>query len=103
MGETRDTSISLTTSLARSLAFSPVPFAVTEGPTHALRFANSAFRRLQSRGEISIGRKPPRADGPCTDLTPLLDRAFVKGSTVHDEVLAPDGGAPARWGGAVWA
>jgi signal transduction histidine kinase len=89
-------------SLARHLAFSPVAFAVTDGPAHALRYANAAFHLLQSAGDITIGERASRAERPTTDLTPLLDRAFRGAETVRDELLAPANGAVARWACTVW-
>lgn len=94
--------VSVVASLARHLAFSPVAFAVTEGPAHVLRYANSAFRRLESEGEIAIGRPPSGGKRPTTNLTPLLDRAFRGGETVRDELLAPAEGAVARWSCTMW-
>jgi signal transduction histidine kinase len=90
-------------SLARHLAFSPIPFAVTEGPSHVLRYANSAFRGLQSAGEIVIGQAPANGGQHSpTDLAPLLDRAFRGAETVSDELVPPAGGAAARWSCTVW-
>jgi len=95
------TEVSLVASLARHLAFAPVAFAVTEGPTHAVRYANLAFQNLQATGAIRIGpsAKPSGALG--TDLTPLLDRAFRNGETVRDELIAAAEGR-ARWRCTVW-
>ena len=42
-------------SVGRHLAFAPVAFAVTEGPAHAVVYANTIFRRLQTAGKIRIG------------------------------------------------
>ena len=56
--------VAIVPSLARHLAFSPVAFAVTDGPAHALRYANAAFRLLQSAGDITIGEPASRATYP---------------------------------------
>jgi len=89
--------------LERHFADAPVAFAVTEGPMHVLRYANSAFRRLHSGGEISIGEPASAAAFTTTDLTPLLDRAFSGVETICDELLAPIGGrGTARWRCTVW-
>ena len=36
----------------------PLAFAVTEGPRHTILYANPAFRRAQSTGEIMFGMEP---------------------------------------------
>ncbi len=89
-------------SLARHLAFSPVAFAVTEGPAHEIRYANAAFRQLQSDGKIAIGLHQSEGEEPIADLTPLLDRVFHEAETVRDELLAPADGGEARWSCTVW-
>jgi signal transduction histidine kinase len=93
--------VSVMTSVGRHLAFSPVAFAVTEGPTHVVRYANAAFRQLRASGDVAIGQ-PGSGERPAADLKPLLDRAFRGAETVRDELLAPDGGE-ARWSCTVWA
>jgi signal transduction histidine kinase len=94
--------VAIVPSLVRHLAFSPVAFAVTDGPAHALRYANAAFHLLQSAGDITIGEPASRTERPTTDLTPLLDRAFRGAETVRDELLASENGAVARWNCTVW-
>ncbi len=98
----RDTlDVSLVAALARHLAFAPVAFAVTDGPTHVVRYANLAFQRLLTTGAIYIGRATPRSALAGTDLTPLLDRAFHHGETIRDELIVPPEG-PSRWRCTVW-
>jgi len=93
--------VSVVASLARHLAFSPVALAVTEGPDHALRYANAAFLRLQETGEIFIGQ-PSNGIGAEADLTPLLDRALRESETVRDESIASRDGYPSAWTCTVW-
>ena len=93
--------VTIRTSIGRHLAFAPVAFAVTEGPTHALLYANRRFRLLQSKGEINLGPGPNEA-GRAADLTSVLDRVFRTAETVRDEVLErSDSGEPA-WSCTVW-
>jgi signal transduction histidine kinase len=89
-------------SLTRYLEFSPVACAVTEGPTHAVRYANVAFRRLQTDGEIAIGPSLKVSERQPAELTPLLDRAFHRGGVIRDEVVAPRQSAERRWSCTVW-
>jgi signal transduction histidine kinase len=89
-------------SVGRHLAFAPVAFAVTEGPTHALLYANMVFRRLQSAGEISIGQRAANETPASADLTPLLDRVFRSAETVRDAILEPVGKKAASWSCTVW-
>jgi signal transduction histidine kinase len=90
-------------SIGRHLALAPVAFAVTEGDTHTLVYANTLFRNLQSAGLICIGsaadaRQPPTA----ADLTAVLDDAARNAHTVRDVMLqAPTGKTP-RWSCSVW-
>jgi signal transduction histidine kinase len=87
--------------LARTFDASPVALAVTEGPAHAILYANDAFHRLRSRGEIAIG--PAGDPAPTTaDITPVLDRALRGGETIRDEPVASGGRAAARWTCTVW-
>lgn len=102
MNITREkTDLSVVTDLARHLAFAPVAFAVTKGPTHVVRYANSAFRRLQESGDIIIGQDASSEDRRSANLTPLLDRAFREAEIIRDELLAPPEGA-SRWHCTVW-
>ena len=80
-----------------------VGFAVTDGPSHVLRYANAFFRRLLASGEVAIGM-PPTPGRLGADLTPLLDEAYANPTTtnaVRGELRAVPGGAP-RWNCAVW-
>jgi signal transduction histidine kinase len=88
-------------SLARHLAFAPVAFAITDGPTHVVRYANLAFQNLQTTGAIRIGpgRKGSQPSG--TDLAPVLDRAFRNGEILRDELISPEDGR-ARWRCTIW-
>lgn len=88
-------------SVGRHLAFAPVAFAVTEGPGHALLYANAVFRRLFDAGEITIG---PRTAAPTSaaDLTPLLDRVFESAETVRDAILEPADRGVVSWSCTVW-
>ncbi len=93
--------VSIGTSIGRHLAFAPVAFAVTEGPTHELLYANRRFRLLQSKGEIKLGPGPSKPGG-AADLTPVLDRVFRTAETVRDRLLErSDSGDPA-WSCTVW-
>ena len=47
--------------IGRHLAFAPVAFAVTEGSSHTVLYANAVFLALQSAGKISMG--PVTAQG----------------------------------------
>ena len=89
-------------SVGRHLAFAPVAFAVTEGPTHVLVYANEIFRRLQSAGKIRIGDATTRESRAASDLTPLLDKVFVSANTERDALLAPVNGDAASWSCTVW-
>jgi signal transduction histidine kinase len=91
------------TSVLRHLALAPVAFAVTEGPGHALVFANAIFRGLQSNGEIGIGPQTAGAKGArsSADLRPLLDKAYQSAQTVRDVLLeSPD--KHAAWSCTIW-
>lgn len=87
--------------MAQQFAFAPVAFAVTEGPSHALRYANQAFQQLQTAGDIVVGTAAPNGERRPGDVTPLLDRAFHNAETIRDELLTPPVGN-ARWSCTVW-
>jgi signal transduction histidine kinase len=90
-------------SIGKHLAFAPVAFAVTEGPAHALLYANTVFRRLLSAGKISIERgTPSEPRSPAADLTPLLDEVFRSAATVRDAILEPPDKQNASWSCTVW-
>ncbi len=93
--------MSIGTSVGRHLALAPVAFAVTEGPEHALLYANRCFRLLQSKGEINIGPRPSTA-ARAADLTPLLDRVFRTAETVRDEPLEHLDSGERAWSCTVW-
>ena len=94
--------VTIQASVGKHLAFAPVAFAVTEGPRHALLYANAVFRGLQSAGRIGIGR-PPASQLPAgADLTPLLDQVFRSGETLRDELLEPPGHQAASWSCTIW-
>ena len=79
----------------------PLAFAVTEGPLHTLLYANPAFRRLQSTGEIAVGAHTSR-DPPAAELYPVLDAVYHSGRAVHDlPIEFPNEPAP-TWSCAVW-
>jgi hypothetical protein len=82
--------VAVASSLARHLEFSPVAFAVTEGPEHQVRYANAAFREFQSSGDVEGGLKS------------MLDRSFLDGKTIRDELIAPPKSTAARWSCSVW-
>jgi signal transduction histidine kinase len=88
-------------SVGRHLALAPVAFAVTEGPSHTLLYANTMFRSLQLAGEISIG-EPSESDTSGVDLKPVLDRVLRSGTTARDEILAPLDNHVAHWSCTVW-
>lgn len=89
---------SLLAELERAFVHAPAAFAVTEGPTHVLRYANGPFQRLQSSGEIVIARASPSRDEGAAELAPLLDRVFRRVELVTDEVF----GVAARWSCTAW-
>ena len=87
-------------SVAKHLAFAPVAFAVTEGPSHALLYGNAMFRTLQARGDILLGRASPAAPG--ADLTSVLDKVYGSTETVRDALVPGSGGSEAVWSCTVW-
>lgn len=89
-------------SVGKHLAFAPIAFAVTEGPTHALTFANAVFRGLQSAGEIGIGPRSAGEAQPAADLTPVLDRVFRSTQTERDVILVPHAHEGTSWSCTVW-
>jgi signal transduction histidine kinase len=93
--------VTIGTSVGRHLAFAPVAFAVTEGRTHALLYANRCFRLLLSKGEINIGPRPSESDRGA-DLTPVLDRVFRTAETVRDELLERIDSREPAWSCTVW-
>jgi signal transduction histidine kinase len=95
-------SVSVVTSLARHLAFSPVALGVTKGPAHELVYANTAFLRLQKSGEISIGRPDTGITAETADLTELLDRALSAPETIRDANLPVRNGSRSPWNCTVW-
>ena len=88
-------------SVGQYLACAPVAFAVTEGPSHAVLYANGLFRALQTAGTISIGPRTAR-EPPPADLTPLLAQAFHSGETVRDAILDPPDHQTAAWSCTIW-
>ena len=89
-------------SLARHLAFSPVAFAVTEGPAQSIVYSNAAFQALQAAHRISIGNVEAASERSTTDILPLLDRAFRERATIRDELLSPAGAGQPHWACTVW-
>jgi signal transduction histidine kinase len=89
-------------SLARHLAFSPVAFAVTEGPAQSIVYSNAAFRALQSANRIAIGGVKTEDERSTTDILPLLNRAFRERVTIRDELLAPVDAEQPHWACTVW-
>jgi len=86
--------------VGRHLAFAPVAFAVTEGPKHALLYANQRFLRMHAAGELTIGASD--GHGPsAAELTPLLDEAYRTVSTIRD-VLLPSEPPDPSWSCTVW-
>jgi signal transduction histidine kinase len=59
------------------------------------------FRRLQSAGEINIGRTASESPS-AADLTPLLDRVFRSAMTERDVILAPLDNQSVTWSCTVW-
>jgi signal transduction histidine kinase len=90
------------TSVGKHLAFAPVAFAVTEGPAHALLYANAVFQRLQSTGDISLGPRAARGPPSGADLTPILDRVFRSARTERDAIVTAAGETTASWTCTVW-
>jgi signal transduction histidine kinase len=100
----RPDGVTVSASIGKHLALAPVAFAVTEGPEHAVVYANALFRSLQAAGCVFIGPRGVSAQhATAADLTPLLDRALTNAETVRDAVIAPAGGGGARWSCSVWA
>jgi signal transduction histidine kinase len=90
-------------SVGKHLAFAPVAFAVTEGPTHALLYANTLFRTLQSAGTISLGEATASEPSSATAyLNPLLDEVFRSAGTVRDAMLQPRDKSAASWSCTIW-
>jgi signal transduction histidine kinase len=81
-------------SLAAHLALSPVAFLVTEGSDHAIGYANTAFRQLQSAGAVAICADGAAAAGQAADICPLLDRAFHDQAVIRDELIPATGDRP---------
>jgi signal transduction histidine kinase len=94
--------MTIAAALARTFDASPVALAVTEGPAHAILYANVAFQRLRSVGEITIGAAAADRAPTTTDIATVLDRALRDGATIRDEPVAPLGGGAARWTCTVW-
>jgi signal transduction histidine kinase len=88
--------------IGKHLAFAPVAFAVTEGPKHAVLYANRLFRRLQSAGEITIGPATPSSSPPRADLTPLLDHVLRSAETVRDSIIRPRDSDAVSWSCTIW-
>ena len=88
--------------VGKHLAFAPVAFAVTEGPAHALLYANNLFRKLQSGGAITIGEQTVGAAPSAADLKPLLDQVFRNSETVRDAIVEPLDDKAAAWSCTVW-
>lgn len=89
-------------SVGKHLAFAPVAFAVTEGPAHALLYANKLFQRLQSAGKISIGLRAASETLSAADLTPVLDRVFRSATTERDAIVKTRDNRAASWSCTVW-
>src|SRR6478672_57731 len=98
--ETLDVQVVAT--LARHLAFSPVAFAITEGPAQSVVYSNAAFRELQSARRIAIGDIDSSNERSTTDILPLLDRAFRERATIRDELLTPADAEMPHWACTVW-
>jgi signal transduction histidine kinase len=96
-----DGDLILDTSVLSHLALAPVAFAVTEGPSHKLVFANAVFRGLLSNGEIGIGSQASRGMPSVADLKPVLDDAYRKTTTVRDVVVSV-AATQAAWSCTVW-
>jgi signal transduction histidine kinase len=89
--------------VGRHLALAPVAFAVTEGPAHALVYANALFRKLQSADLIRLG--PSNGDttsSTAANLAPLLTDALQRDLPIRDAVVEPPAGQPVRWSCSVW-
>jgi signal transduction histidine kinase len=85
------------------MEWGPTAIALTEGPEHALVYANLAFRALTQVGAPDIGR--PLADAlairDTSDLSSVLDQVYVTGIAAHDGSLA-SGNGEASWHYTVW-
>lgn len=105
MARSRDSREALIVSAAvgRHLALAPVAFAVTEGDTHALVYANTLFRNLQASGLVRIAEPGPghQREGEA-DLRPLLDDILRSSTTIRDAMLGPPAGGSPRWACSVW-
>ena len=94
--------VTVMTSLARHLAFSPVAFAVTDGPAHSLIYSNAAFRELRTAERIALGDVKAGRETETTDILPTLERAFRDKATIRDEFLSPSGAEQPYWACTVW-
>ena len=89
------------TAVGRHLAFAPVAFAITEGPSHAVLYANQLFRRMQAEGELATGT--PEAHGPAAvELAPLLDETYRTSKTVRDVLLPAEPSERKSWSCSIW-
>lgn len=80
----------------------PLAFAVTEGPRHTILYANPAFRRAQSTGEIMFGMEQAPGSARKAGLRAVLDAVYRSGRAVNDLTLdCPTDPVPA-WSCAVW-
>jgi signal transduction histidine kinase len=87
-------------SVAKHLAFAPVAFAVTEGPSHVLLYGNALFRMMQARGDIRLAGGTEPAVG--ADLRSVLDTVYGSTETVRDALIAGSGASDAVWSCTVW-
>ena len=81
-------------------ARAPLAFAVTEGPRHTLLYANPAFRRAQSAGEVTLG--PSTDKGAAAPLASVLDGVYRTGRAIHDLRLEGLEDPLPTWSCAVW-
>jgi signal transduction histidine kinase len=88
-------------SVAKHLALAPVAFAVTEGPSHTLLYANAVFRALHENGDIRLGTLTSQGAAGA-DLTVLLDGVFSSSETARDAIIEGPSHTDAVWSCTVW-
>jgi signal transduction histidine kinase len=96
---------SIQEALRRYIQDAALPFAITRGRTHAIAFANTAFRRL---GAAAIGQPIGESIADKLDaserarLTTILDEAWHDGVEVCDQRLDVAGIRASSWQMNVW-
>jgi signal transduction histidine kinase len=94
----------MVTAVRGVLDHAPAPFAITGGPTHALLYANPAFRRLiDSKASIEgVPIEDVLLPEATTRLRPLLDRALGDGVAVYNQFLGRLNKGAGSWNCSIW-